>query len=165
MILLDPRYGLWYEKTFCIFCADALGNTLAGYADKPRVYIGCMKSGKVFSEQLSWPKIWISDKGFRKWAVVLIFECYSLSICINELFLSWQEPEMVWTRLVEVWGWKNVSRTSLLASSVSQEKCSFLQHQFERLLNSVDIMDYILYFLPLLQWAPFLYLFRTSKYH
>lgn len=29
---------------------DALGNTLATYLDKPRVYIGCMKSGEVFSE-------------------------------------------------------------------------------------------------------------------
>ncbi|KAL6508368.1 Hydroxyproline O-galactosyltransferase HPGT1 [Orobanche hederae] len=30
---------------------DALQNTLAAYLDKPRVYIGCMKSGEVFSEQ------------------------------------------------------------------------------------------------------------------
>lgn len=30
---------------------DALGSTLAAYADKSRVYIGCMKSGEVFSEQ------------------------------------------------------------------------------------------------------------------
>ncbi|GAV84897.1 Galactosyl_T domain-containing protein/DUF4094 domain-containing protein [Cephalotus follicularis] len=29
---------------------DALGNTLATHLDKPRVYIGCMKSGEVFSE-------------------------------------------------------------------------------------------------------------------
>ncbi|GAB2265120.1 Hydroxyproline O-galactosyltransferase HPGT1 [Dionaea muscipula] len=29
---------------------DALGNTLAVHMDKPRVYIGCMKSGEVFSE-------------------------------------------------------------------------------------------------------------------
>ncbi|GAB4858403.1 Hydroxyproline O-galactosyltransferase HPGT1 [Ancistrocladus abbreviatus] len=29
---------------------DALGNTLAAHVDKPRVYIGCMKSGEVFSE-------------------------------------------------------------------------------------------------------------------
>lgn len=30
---------------------DTLGNTLAAHLDKPRVYIGCMKSGEVFSEQ------------------------------------------------------------------------------------------------------------------
>ncbi|KAK2983634.1 hypothetical protein RJ640_023168 [Escallonia rubra] len=30
---------------------DALGNTLAAHLDKPRVYIGCMKSGEVFSEK------------------------------------------------------------------------------------------------------------------
>ncbi|KAL3524378.1 hypothetical protein ACH5RR_017212 [Cinchona calisaya] len=30
---------------------DAFGNTLAAYMGKPRVYIGCMKSGEVFSEQ------------------------------------------------------------------------------------------------------------------
>ncbi|XP_052624708.1 hydroxyproline O-galactosyltransferase HPGT1 [Lactuca sativa] len=30
---------------------DALGSTLAAHIDKPRVYIGCMKSGEVFSEQ------------------------------------------------------------------------------------------------------------------
>ncbi|XP_044468417.1 hydroxyproline O-galactosyltransferase HPGT1 [Mangifera indica] len=30
---------------------DALGATLATYVDKPRAYIGCMKSGEVFSEQ------------------------------------------------------------------------------------------------------------------
>ncbi|KAL6509272.1 Hydroxyproline O-galactosyltransferase HPGT1 [Orobanche gracilis] len=30
---------------------DALQNTLAAHLDKPRVYIGCMKSGEVFSEQ------------------------------------------------------------------------------------------------------------------
>ncbi|KAK9291367.1 hypothetical protein L1049_019313 [Liquidambar formosana] len=30
---------------------DALGTTLAGHLDKPRVYVGCMKSGEVFSEQ------------------------------------------------------------------------------------------------------------------
>ncbi|KAL2558675.1 putative beta-1 [Forsythia ovata] len=29
---------------------DALGNTLAAHLDQPRVYIGCMKSGEVFSE-------------------------------------------------------------------------------------------------------------------
>ncbi|GMY07388.1 hydroxyproline O-galactosyltransferase HPGT1 [Fagus crenata] len=29
---------------------DALGATLASHLDKPRVYIGCMKSGEVFSE-------------------------------------------------------------------------------------------------------------------
>ncbi|KAL4594884.1 hypothetical protein ACB092_12G051500 [Castanea dentata] len=29
---------------------DALGTTLATHLDKPRVYIGCMKSGEVFSE-------------------------------------------------------------------------------------------------------------------
>ncbi|KAL7003544.1 Hydroxyproline O-galactosyltransferase HPGT1 [Sarracenia purpurea var. burkii] len=29
---------------------DALGSTLAAHLDKPRVYIGCMKSGEVFSE-------------------------------------------------------------------------------------------------------------------
>ncbi|KAK9277732.1 hypothetical protein L1049_007279 [Liquidambar formosana] len=29
---------------------DALGATLAGHLDKPRVYIGCMKSGEVFSD-------------------------------------------------------------------------------------------------------------------
>ncbi|XP_021840060.1 hydroxyproline O-galactosyltransferase HPGT1 isoform X1 [Spinacia oleracea] len=29
---------------------DALGNTLAAHVDKPRVYMGCMKSGEVFSE-------------------------------------------------------------------------------------------------------------------
>lgn len=30
--------------------ADALGAMLASQLDKPRVYIGCMKSGEVFSE-------------------------------------------------------------------------------------------------------------------
>ncbi|CAI9092353.1 OLC1v1027569C3 [Oldenlandia corymbosa var. corymbosa] len=30
---------------------DAFGTTLASYAGKPRVYMGCMKSGEVFSEQ------------------------------------------------------------------------------------------------------------------
>lgn len=30
---------------------DALGNTLAAHLDKPHAYIGCMKSGEVFSEQ------------------------------------------------------------------------------------------------------------------
>ncbi|KAM7467738.1 hypothetical protein LguiB_015300 [Lonicera macranthoides] len=30
---------------------DILGNTLAAHLDKPRLYIGCMKSGEVFSEQ------------------------------------------------------------------------------------------------------------------
>ncbi|CAH2049282.1 unnamed protein product [Thlaspi arvense] len=30
---------------------DALGNALAAHLDKPRAYIGCMKSGEVFSEQ------------------------------------------------------------------------------------------------------------------
>lgn len=30
--------------------ADALGATLANHLDKPRLYIGCMKSGEVFSE-------------------------------------------------------------------------------------------------------------------
>ncbi|VFQ58275.1 unnamed protein product [Cuscuta campestris] len=30
---------------------DALGNTLAEYVNKPRIYVGCMKSGEVFSEK------------------------------------------------------------------------------------------------------------------
>ena len=33
------------------FGADVLGNLLAAHLDKPRVYVGCMKSGEVFSEQ------------------------------------------------------------------------------------------------------------------
>lgn len=33
-----------------VFSADALGNMLATHLDEPRVYIGCMKSGEVFSE-------------------------------------------------------------------------------------------------------------------
>jgi hypothetical protein len=32
-------------------CADALGATLATHLDKPCLYIGCMKSGEVFSEK------------------------------------------------------------------------------------------------------------------
>lgn len=32
-------------------CTDALGATLATHLDKPRLYMGCMKSGEVFSEQ------------------------------------------------------------------------------------------------------------------
>ncbi|RZC93053.1 hypothetical protein C5167_028412 [Papaver somniferum] len=31
-------------------CADPLATILATHMDKPRVYIGCMKSGEVFSE-------------------------------------------------------------------------------------------------------------------
>lgn len=31
---------------------DALGATLSSHLDKPRVYIGCMKSGEVFSEPM-----------------------------------------------------------------------------------------------------------------
>ena len=31
-------------------CSDALIRLLLSHADKPRVYIGCMKSGEVFSE-------------------------------------------------------------------------------------------------------------------
>ncbi|KAI8023624.1 Phosphatidate cytidylyltransferase 1 [Camellia lanceoleosa] len=30
---------------------NALGNSLAAHLDKPRVYVGCLKSGEVFSEQ------------------------------------------------------------------------------------------------------------------
>ncbi|KAI8014215.1 Hydroxyproline O-galactosyltransferase HPGT1 [Camellia lanceoleosa] len=29
----------------------ALGNSLAAHLDKPRVYVGCLKSGEVFSKQ------------------------------------------------------------------------------------------------------------------
>lgn len=29
---------------------DAVGAVLASHLDKPRVYIGCMKSGEVFSQ-------------------------------------------------------------------------------------------------------------------
>lgn len=39
-----------------LFCTDALGSTLASYLDKPRVYVGCMKSGEVFSEPWVWCK-------------------------------------------------------------------------------------------------------------
>ena len=38
-----------------VFFSDALGNTLAAHVDKPRVYMGCMKSGEVFSEP--WVKL------------------------------------------------------------------------------------------------------------
>lgn len=34
-----------------IYFLDALGAMLATYVDKPRVYIGCMKSGEVFSKE------------------------------------------------------------------------------------------------------------------
>ncbi|KAI8026974.1 Hydroxyproline O-galactosyltransferase HPGT1 [Camellia lanceoleosa] len=30
---------------------NALGNSLVAHLDKPRVYVGCLKSGEVFSEQ------------------------------------------------------------------------------------------------------------------
>ncbi|KAG6788250.1 hypothetical protein POTOM_004309 [Populus tomentosa] len=33
-----------------IFCTDALGATLSTHLDKPGAYIGCLKSGEVFSE-------------------------------------------------------------------------------------------------------------------
>ncbi|THG05565.1 hypothetical protein TEA_006198 [Camellia sinensis var. sinensis] len=36
---------------YFLFGADALGNSLAAHLDKPRVYVGCMKSGEVFFEQ------------------------------------------------------------------------------------------------------------------
>lgn len=37
--------------TVAFICfADALGATLTAHLDKARVYIGCMKSGEVFSE-------------------------------------------------------------------------------------------------------------------
>lgn len=36
--------------SFIHFWPDALGATLATHLDKPRVYMGCMKSGEVFSE-------------------------------------------------------------------------------------------------------------------
>jgi hypothetical protein len=35
-----------------------LGATLAAHLDKPRVYIGCMKSGEVFSEPWGSYVIW-----------------------------------------------------------------------------------------------------------
>lgn len=33
-----------------LLLTDALGTALAAHFDKPRAYIGCMKSGQVFSE-------------------------------------------------------------------------------------------------------------------
>ena len=33
-----------------MFFTDALGAVLTSHLDKPRVYVGCMKSGEVFSE-------------------------------------------------------------------------------------------------------------------
>ena len=39
-----------FHGPYFFSCTDALGTTLATHLDKPRVYIGCMKSGEVFSE-------------------------------------------------------------------------------------------------------------------
>lgn len=39
-------------STWCF--PDALGATLTSHLDKPHVYVGCMKSGQVFSELWVW---------------------------------------------------------------------------------------------------------------
>ena len=61
-VLAPPPYLIKFQRTCYPFldvhvsyhlifpCTDALGATLATHLDKPRVYMGCMKSGEVFSE-------------------------------------------------------------------------------------------------------------------
>ncbi|TXG71099.1 hypothetical protein EZV62_006034 [Acer yangbiense] len=45
-----PIFVCKYEYLLVFFFIDTLGATLANHLDKPRLYIGCMKSGEVFSE-------------------------------------------------------------------------------------------------------------------
>ncbi|KAM1535921.1 hypothetical protein FF1_014816 [Malus domestica] len=50
---IDRRNGqssLDLDTTGLYYDSDVLGATLTTYLDKPHVYIGCMKSGEVFSE-------------------------------------------------------------------------------------------------------------------
>lgn len=49
-------------------CTDALGAVLAGHLDKPRVYIGCMKSGEVFSQPwVNWATYTSNFFGMNGW--------------------------------------------------------------------------------------------------
>lgn len=49
MLVITMDYLLIY--LFILFnYTDALGAVLANNLDKPRAYIGCMKSGEVFSQ-------------------------------------------------------------------------------------------------------------------
>lgn len=71
----------------CIFSADPFANTLAAHLDKPRVYIGCMKSGEVFSEQWVWPNfdavINVKAVVGTSWYHVLRITVYKLIFACN----------------------------------------------------------------------------------
>ncbi|XP_052199518.1 hydroxyproline O-galactosyltransferase HPGT1 [Diospyros lotus] len=74
---------------------DALGNSLTAHLDKPRAYIGCMKSGEVFSEQShKWyePDWWkFGDrKGYFRHAsgeMIIISQALAKFISINRSIL------------------------------------------------------------------------------
>lgn len=86
-----------------LFSTDALGSVLASHLDKPRVYIGCMKSGEVYSQP------WVHWTPWR--SHFLGIECwkYLWYIVAYKFFFHMQETKMVWTGLVEIWGWEIVS--------------------------------------------------------
>lgn len=43
-------YRLMTSLSYTLSYTDSLGAMLSAHVDKPRVYLGCMKSGEVFSD-------------------------------------------------------------------------------------------------------------------
>uniref|UniRef100_A0A2P2LPF4 Hexosyltransferase n=1 Tax=Rhizophora mucronata TaxID=61149 RepID=A0A2P2LPF4_RHIMU len=74
---------------------DALGSSLANHIDKPRVYIGCMKSGEVFSEpnhkwyEPDWWKFGDKKSYFRHASgeMYVVSQALARFISINKSFL------------------------------------------------------------------------------
>ncbi|KAL0304371.1 UNVERIFIED_CONTAM: Hydroxyproline O-galactosyltransferase HPGT1 [Sesamum radiatum] len=74
---------------------DALTNVLTAHLDKPRVYIGCMKSGEVFSERgQKWyePDWWKFGMGKRE--MFVISQALAKFISINNLYFVFMPMTM-----------------------------------------------------------------------
>lgn len=74
------RYGCFkYQYLYNVF-TGTLGATLARHRSKPRVYIGCMKSGPVLHQKYFFKSFWFQ---FQNSDI-----CWKISVLHNQFFLA-----------------------------------------------------------------------------
>lgn len=88
--------------SYSICFSATLGETLVRHRSKPRVYIGCMKSGPVLNQK--WELFSFIIVLFNESCKFVI-----LSLLVSYLPTFLQRGKVPWTRILEIWrGWKQV---------------------------------------------------------
>lgn len=102
IIVRDMKWCIYLlYRCLCKYTCCSLGQASCVY----RVY----EIRRSFLWTVSLTKLWCSDKSESSCGVHLDVIYYELLLRSLSLLVTWQGQKMVWTRLVEIWGWENVS--------------------------------------------------------